>query len=144
MDEVIEIENYIDRDCMRHLHLMSNENNFEVHLPAGVDAKVTQEAGVYHLRASWQAREAFAGTMRGNERREFPVVLWALEHGKRVSESIWDAAHEYLRVFGYKPRFAAVRSYPESMGLDVDVATECGEVALIECADVPIRFVMVY
>ncbi|NUQ86293.1 MAG: hypothetical protein HUU11_16430 [Anaerolineales bacterium] len=143
MDEVIEVENYIDDQFVRHVHLMSNSQGFDANLPAGVTPTVTKEAGVYHLRASWAAREAFAGTMRGKDRIERQIVLWAL-NGERVSKCIRDAAAEFGRVFSRRPSFAAVRSYPESMGLDVDVEIDGGTVALIECADVSTGFVMVF
>lgn len=143
MDEVIEVENYLDDQFVRHVHLMSNSQDFEVSLPAGVTPTVTKEAGVYHLRAEWSAREAFAGTMRGKDRIERQIVLWAF-NGERVSQCIRDAAAEFGRVFSRRPRFAAVRSYPESMGLDVDVEIDGGTVALIECADVLTGFVMVF
>lgn len=143
MDEVIEVENYIDDQFVRHVHLMSNSQNIEANLPAGVTPTVTKEAGVYHLRASWAAREAFAGTMRGEDRREHQVVLWAL-NGERVRKCIRDAAAEFVRVFSRRPSFATMKSYPESMGFDVDVEINGGTVALIECADVPAGFVMVF
>lgn len=144
VDEVIEIENYIDAQCVRHVHYMSNDENFEVvRLPAHVTPAITREAGAYHLRASWAAREAFAGTLRGDDRRERQVVLWALD-GERASVCIRAAADEFWKVFCRRPDFAAVNQYPESMGMDVDVEINGGTVALVECADIPRRFVMVF
>lgn len=143
MGEVIEVENYIDGQWMRHVHLLSNDENAEINLPVHASPVITKEAGVWHVRASWAAREAFAGTMRGGDRRERQIVLWAFQ-GERVSVSIRNAAREFWRVFCRQPDFAAIYEYPDSMGLDVDVEIDGGLVALVECADVPKQFVMVY
>ena len=143
MDEVIEIENYIDGQLMRHVHLMSNDEKFDIDLPEYARPTITKEAGVWHMRASWAAREAFAGTMRGGDRIERQIVLWAL-NSERVSVCIRDAAAEFWQVFCRQPDFAAVHKYPDSMGLDVDVEIDGGSVALVECADVPKQFVMVF
>lgn len=143
MGEVIEIENYIDGKWMRNVHLMSNDENAEIDLPVYASPVITKEAGVWHVRASWAAREAFAGTMRGEDRRERQIVLWAL-NGERVSVCIHAAAEEFWKVFSRRPDYAAVNAYPESMGLDVDVEIDGGTVALVECADVPKQFVMVF
>lgn len=143
MDEAIEIENYLDDQYVRHVHLMSNSPDFDASLPAGATPTVTKEAGVYHLRASWAAREAFAGTMRGDDRIERQIVLWAL-NGERVSVCIRDAAAEFAKAFSRLPKFAAIRSFPESMGPDVDIEIDGGTVALVECADMSTGFVMVF
>lgn len=143
MDGVIEIDNYIDSQWIRHVHLMSNDEKFDIDLPEYARPTITKEAGVVHMRASWAAREAFAGTLRGGDRIERHIVLWAFQ-GERVSVSIRKAAHEFWKVFGRQPDFAAMNSYPDAMGLDVDVEIDGGSVALVECADVPKQFVMVF
>lgn len=143
MGEVIAVEDYIDDQFVRRVHLMSNTDGFEYPLPEGVEAKVTKEAGIYHLRAEWAVREAFAGVMIGSDRFDHHVVLWSFD-GERVSKCIRDAAREFGRVFSRQAQFAAVRSYPESMGLDVDVEVDGGAVVLVVSADVPRGFVMVF
>ncbi len=143
MDDVIEVENYIDEKWMRHVHLLSNDENAEVNLPVYASPVITKEAGVWHVRASWAAREAFAGTMRGGDRIERQIVLWAFQ-GERVSVCIRNAAREFWKVFSRQPDFAAMNSYPDAMGLDKDIEIDGGSVALVECADVPKQFVMVF
>ena len=143
MGEVIEVENYIDGQWMRHVHLMSNDETFDIVLPDYVIPTITKEIGVCHLRASWAAREAFAGTMRGDDRIERQVVVWAFQ-GERVSVSIRNAAREFCKVFSRQPDFAAMNAYSDAMGLDVDIEIDGGSVALVECADVPRQFVMVF
>ena len=143
MDDVIEVENYIDEKWIRHVHLMSNHEYAEVDLPSGVKPTIAKETGVWHVRASWAVRSSFSGTMRGADRIERQITIWALR-GERVSVCIKDAARAFWNNFGRRPNFAAVHEYPESMGLDVDVEIDGGVVALVECADVPKQFVMVF
>lgn len=152
MAEIIEIENYIDSRWVRHLHLMSNEpivegdfENTNWFVPDDVEVKKTFEAGVHHLRAEWEAREAFAGTLYGSDRRERQIVLWAMKRGERISECVKEAAVVFRRTFVRQPSFAAVRNFPR--GVDVDCDIDAGGVncvALVECKDVLSGFVMLF
>lgn len=151
MDEIIEIENYVDAKGMRYLHLMSNaeidieELDDPWMIPDGVNTKSTHEAGVFHLRATWQAKQAFAGTMRGSDRRERQMVLWVIEQGDRVSACVRDATVQFRKAFGRNPNFAALRAIPKGVVDDCFIEIGGGQsVALVECADVPKRFVMVF
>lgn len=62
MDEIIEVENIVTRECRRVIHLMSNreltgEEVASFGVPAdGVMMQAAQEAGVHHLRAEWPYR----------------------------------------------------------------------------------------
>jgi len=151
MDEIIEVENYVDAHGTRFLHLMSNSEISVGDLeppwivPADVNAKLTREAGAFHLRAEWLAREAFAGLMRGSDRRERQMVLWAMKKGDRISTSVVDAAVEFRKAFARNPSYAAVRVFPTGVEDDCEIEIGGGRlVALVECADVPERFVMVF
>ncbi len=55
MDDVIIVENYVDSQCIRHLHLMSNFfiNRPAVSLERG---ELRQETGVWHYRAMYPYR----------------------------------------------------------------------------------------
>lgn len=152
MAEIIEIENYIDAQWVRHLHLMSNEPIVEddIENPAwfvleGVEVHKTFEAGVHHLRAEWEAREAFAGTMYGSDRHERQIVLWAMKPGERVSVSVQEAAVLFRRTFARNPKFAAVKVYPSGAELDCDIDIGGGcVVGLVQCADVRDKFLMLF
>lgn len=150
MTEIIEVENYIDAEGKRYLHLMSNEeikvSELEGYgrIPAAASVSSKREAGVWHFRAGWLACGPFAGTLRGSDRREKQIVLWSFVYSARVSQAIRDGAREFGRVFGRLPHFAAVRSYPEAMGLDPDIQIDGGCVALVESKDVLDGFVMLF
>jgi hypothetical protein len=153
MMEIIEVENYIDEKWTRRLHLMSNDEIKVDELePPYIfpddDAQVelTREAGVYHLRAVWQARDAFAGTLRGDDRQERALVLWALKDGDRISTSVQAATVEFRRAFARNPHYAAVRRMPRGVDDLCEIAIDDGRrtLVLVECADVLDRFVVVY
>jgi hypothetical protein len=152
MNEIIEVENYVDAQGVRRLHLMCNAeirvDDLEPPylLPDGVNAEVKREAGAWHLRAEWRAREAFAGTMRGSDRREWQVVLWALEKGDRIGAATQEATVLFRRAFGRHPQFAAVRRFPQGVDDLAEIEIDGGRrmLPLVESADVPERFVMVF
>ncbi len=152
MDEIIEIENYVDAQGMRHMHLMSNDeitaDDFENpawFIPDGVDIRVSKEAGVHHLRATWRARQAFAGVMRGSDRHERQMALWALDKGGHISVGVQEATVLFRKAFGRSPNFAAVRTYPREVDVFYEIEIGGGRsVSLLESADVPDRFVMVF
>lgn len=130
MREIIEVENYIDADWVRHLHLMSSVeiDEAEVRSKYGVgDAKLTVncEAGVHHLHGEWKARGLFAGTYRDFP-REMPIVLWAMDKGEQVRLAIAAAAFEYLQKVGRLPRFAGVQALPKGVEEGVDVPVHDG------------------
>jgi hypothetical protein len=52
VSEVIVVDDVVSEDCVRKLHVMSNEE-INLLLPANAWIERTVEAGVYHLRAEW-------------------------------------------------------------------------------------------
>lgn len=152
MDEIIEVENYVDANGIRFLHLMSNEDidvdDFENPawlIPDGVDVNCSKEAGAYHLRATWRARQSFFGMMRGSDRHEKQMALWALESGDRISVGVHEATVLFRKAFGRNPNFAAVRTYPRDLDVFCEIDIGGGRsVSLLESADVPDKFVMVF
>lgn len=145
MDSIIVIDDSVAADGTRRYHAMSNTPIPDPSISSGI---VTQEAGVYHLRAEWRARGAFCGTVRGDDIRERPTVLWAIEAGQRLSDEARSAAREFCRSFGRWPTVAGVRRMPKAVAelMDVDIEIEDGvaPLALVECVDVPVGFVMVF
>lgn len=152
MMEIIEVENYIDEKWTRHLHLMSNDeivvDDLEppYYFPEDAQVNLAREAGVYHLRVVWQARDAFAGTLRGDDRQERALVLWALKEGDRISIAVQAATVEFRRAFARNPHYAAVRRMPRGIDDLCEIAIDDGRrtLVLVECADVLDRFVVVY
>lgn len=132
MDDVIRLENYVDAQCVRHVHLMSNvEIGHSTLRPYGMpeDAKVAvgKELGVWHVRASWP----YTGIL-DVQAVSWPkfrrLVVWNLEGCASVTEAFYHAAMEFERVlYGGKPEFAFMRKLPQG------AQEEVGKMQLFEC-----------
>jgi hypothetical protein len=115
MAQMIEVENIVTKDCRRVLHLMSNVEYAADVLasfgaPDDVQARITQEAGVWHLRAEWPFRGPLEIVAEGWPAPK-TLLVWSLQ-GERVSVAIRDAAEAFHKWMGQTPRFAFVRSLP--------------------------------
>jgi len=125
-NNIILIEDRVDLQCMRHLHLMAN-----VQFEPGCLRKygyisgaiVTQEAGVWHLRAVHPFRgvaDIPAACAVGKVRR---LVVWHLDGYPLVKMALHDAWREYCRLFGGHPQFAFMRKLPNGIENGHEVST---------------------
>ena len=120
MDDVIVIEDRVDEQCMRHVHLMSNcdfsltpttPQGGAARLPLG-EGMITREAGVWHYRAEYPYRGALdVACINGgaNFRR---LVVWNLDGYESVKLALYDAMREFSRLFGGMPVCAFMRRLP--------------------------------
>lgn len=116
MDEVIVIEDRVDMQCVRHVHLMSNGQDFALTptpLPLG-EGTSTREAGVWHWRWEGPFRGALdIETEGGVKFRRF--MAWSMEGCESVREALGLAAAEYERLFGGRPQFGFMKSLPRGV-----------------------------
>lgn len=126
MDEIIEIVNQVDGQCMRHLHLMSNREFDRASMThyAAVNGVVTREAGVWHLRAI----HPFRGVMDVNAEgwvKMRRLVMWSLDGYPTVKVALHAAAAEFERVFHGRAMYGFVRRLPRGAehGMDVEDLT---------------------
>lgn len=126
--DVILIEDRLDGQCVRHVHLMSNEViGLEVLRAYGIStvtATVEQgeTAGSYWLRASgpcrlvWNVDACVAGKFRR-------LVAWSLEGCESVRGAIGGAARDFELIFGFAPKYAFVKRLPRGTedGMDVSL-----------------------
>jgi len=129
-EEIIELLNYVDGQCLRHLHLMSNIEFDAACMSryAAVNGVVTREAGVWHLRAMHPYRGTIdipAACKEGKIRR---LVVWSLAEYASVQVALHDVWREYGRLFGGSPQFAFMRKLPRS----VENGHEIGGMILLE------------
>jgi hypothetical protein len=130
MEEVIVVEDRIDMQCMRHVHLMSNQeiekDELQVYgIPSGVG---TREAGAWHLRCSYPYRGMIdipAASKNGKFRR---LVAWNLDGCPSVKVALHDAAMEFERLFGGRAEFGFVRKLPKG----AEHGMEVGDLILLE------------
>lgn len=132
MDDVIRLENYVDAQCVRHVHLMSNveigRSTLRHYFPPA-DAKVVigKELGVWHVRAEWPYK-GILDIQAASWPKFRRLVVWNLEGCASVTEAFYNAAMEYERVlYGGKPEFAFMRKLPKG------AREEIGGMPLIEC-----------
>lgn len=129
MDEVIVIEDRVDVQCVRHVHLMSN-----IELPCNripfprERGFMTREAGVWHYRAEYPYRGALDVACINNGTNYRRLVVWSLDGYDLIKPALHDAWHEYLRLFHGAPQFAFVRQLPAV----VQNGYEVGGMTLIE------------
>jgi hypothetical protein len=122
MEEVIEVENVVTRDCRRVIHLMSN-GDFEEEtlasyglLKLGEEAKVnaTFESGVHHLRVEWAYQGPLALTVEGWKQAK-TMVAWSFEGCMNVTEALMHASNMFVGLFGQKPAYGFVRRLPSGV-----------------------------
>ena len=121
MDDVIVVENRVDDQCIKHLHLMSNFfiNRPTAPLEQGV---LKQEAGVWHYRAEYPYRgvlDVQAACADGKFRR---LVVWSLNGCGSVREAICQAEVYFWAAFRFRPAYVFMKKLPNGVenGLDVE------------------------
>lgn len=130
-EDVIVIDDYVDPQCIRHVHVMSNTPIDEAmqmrFAPAGVGV-VKQEIGAYHFRAQYPYRGVLDIACIGNAKKFRRLVVWNMEGYKSVKMALHDAWKEYCRLFGGKPQYAFVYRLP----VGIENGFEVGEMTLIQ------------
>lgn len=136
--DVIVVEDRLDGQCVRHVHLMSNTMIADDALgmygvPQGDDMErgkweVGLEVGVWHYRAVYPYRGMIdipAACKEGKVRR---LVVWNLEGCLSVTVALYDAAHEYERLFGGRAEFGFMKKLPKA----AEHGMELGDLILLE------------
>ena len=123
VEPIIELENYVDGQCARHIHLMSNfEFDDQVMRRYGIASGgiATHEAGVWHLRAVYPFRGVvdIHSSQWVKLRR---VVAWNLEGCASVREAIGQAAGEFERLFHSQPKFVFMNKLPKGVEMFQEV-----------------------
>lgn len=130
--DVIVVEDRVDMQCVRHIHLMSNTMIADEALwMYGVDFvnwKAALETGVWNYRAVQPYRGVIdipAACKEGKVRR---LVVWNLEGCLSVTMALYDAAHEYERLFGGRAEFGFMKKLPKA----AEHGMELGDLILLE------------
>jgi len=126
VDEIIELENFVDAQCVRRIHLMSNmEFGNEAILrryyaPVDVVVMKQKEAGVWHYRAEYPFRGVL--DIHASEWVKFRrFVAWNLEGCASVRDAIKQASGEFERLFHFKPKFVFMNKLPHGVEMFQDV-----------------------
>lgn len=124
--EVIVVVDRLDGQCVRHVHLMSNEEiGHEVLHAYGIvqttaTIEVGKEIGAYFVKASgpcklvWNVNAAADGKFRR-------LVAWSLVGCDSVREAMRGAARDFERIFGFAPKYVFMRKLPRGTENCMDV-----------------------
>ena len=92
MEQVIVVENLVDAQCVRHVHLLSNrlieDCVLQSYAPCGT-GRVTQEIGAWHFRAEYPYRGVLDVACVGNEKRFRRLVVWSLAGYARATQALF-------------------------------------------------------
>ena len=139
MSELIVLENVVDQDGWRRLHVMANAP-IDLAVPADAQVERTVEAGVHHLFVREPVQGVvdiyFEGLPMGFRR----MVLWNLHGYSNAREAILDAAREFERLFGSQPVYGFMKRLPSG----VENGQEIGALFLFEAEWVPRKCVAVW
>ena len=134
--DVMVIENYVDAQCRRHLHLMSN---YFVDRPsASAEGGVLKnESGVWHYRAVYPYRGILDVACVENDKKFRRLVVWSLtppptppqmrkstEFGEgrwTVRQAISEAESYFWSMFRFRPGFVFMRRLPNGVDIGQDV-----------------------
>jgi len=111
--DVIVVEDRVDMQCVRHVHLMSNIELACTQMPFPLArGSVTREAGVWHYRAEYPYRGALDVGCINNGANFRRLVVWSLEGYDLVKPALNDAWEEYLRLFHGAAQYAFIKEIP--------------------------------
>ena len=127
MDEVIVVENYVDAQCIRHVHLMSNSRDALLFAQREGGGEIKQGTGVHYYRAKYHYRGILDFHCEGwvKFRR---LVVWSLEGSAFVRDGICQAEAEFERIFRFKPKFVFMRKLPRG----AEHCQDAGQMILLE------------
>ena len=113
LSDVMVIENYVDAQCRRHLHLMSN---YFVDRPsASAEGGVLKnESGVWHYRAVYPYRGILDVACVENEKKFRRLVVWSLDGCGSVREAICEAECYFWATFKFRPGYVFMRWLPSA------------------------------
>lgn len=111
MSDIIVAENYVDAQCIRHLHLMSN---FFIDRPsASAEAGVMkQEAGVWHYRAEFPYKGVLDIACVDGGQNFRRLVVWSLAGCESVRDAISQAHDYFWSLFRFRPGYVFMRRLP--------------------------------
>lgn len=123
LGEVIVVEDRLDGQCMRHVHLMANEAIEDAILhPYGISPTTAnfergQAAGTHYVKAVTPFRGVWNVDAACGEGKRRRLVVWSLAIGGQrwmeVREGARCAAVEFERRFGFASKYVFVRRLPK-------------------------------
>lgn len=147
--EIKVIQDSVDAEWMRTLHVMSlgplDEHKIlrDNYVRDGELQLYVDELKLHHLVVRWPIAEAVRGFLIGAREIEWPVMVWALRKGDRVSAQIKLAAQAHWDTFAKWPEYAWMRKLPTGTEDGMEVSMTHCQVMLITADWVPSRCMVV-
>ena len=126
MDDFIVVEDCVDMQCVRHVHLMSNARLPDLHPEHGL-GNCAQESGVWHWRTEYPYRGVMDFHCEGWKKFR-RLVVWSLDGCGSVREAMSQAEVYFWTAFHFRPAYVFMRKLP---GV-VEHGQEVDELVLIE------------
>ena len=132
MNDVIEVENIVDSNCMRVIHLIANRelDISALHrygTAAGMIIDTRKEAGTWHLWARWPYRGVL--DIQAHDWPKFRrLVVWNLDGCNSVRDAIEKAFMHFWVTFKFQPAFVFMKKLPKG----VENAQDCEGLVLLE------------
>jgi hypothetical protein len=113
-NDIITIENYVDEQCMRHVHLMSNLRQSLLSAQREGGGEIKQGTGIHYYRAEYPYRGILDIHCEGwlKFRR---LVVWHLDGCGSVREAIQQAFIYFWVTFKFQPGYAFMKKLPKSI-----------------------------
>jgi len=109
--DAIVIEDYVDRQCIWHIHLMSNARLPDLHPLYGLGNSM-QEIGVWHWRTEIPYRGVMDFHCEGWKKFR-RLVVWSLEGHGSVREAISQSYTYFFVLFNFRPGFIFINKLPK-------------------------------
>src|SRR5262245_13979261 len=105
LNDVIVVENYVDHQCMRHLHLMSNKRESLLFAQRMGGGEIKQGTGIHYYVAKYPYRGELdvACVDGGNNYRR--LVVWNLDGYTSIRRAIHDAFIYFWRHTRFQPGY---------------------------------------
>lgn len=123
MNDIIEVENIVDRSCIRVIHLMANReldiSALQKYGPPGsltIDTKF--QTGTWHLWAKWPYRGRLDIVAAVSDQKKFRrLVVWSLDGYGSMRDAIHDAFIYFWRYTKFQPGYCFFSKLPSGVKL---------------------------
>ncbi|MCI0551481.1 MAG: hypothetical protein L0287_11035, partial [Anaerolineae bacterium] len=118
-EDVIVVENYVDRQCIRHMHLISNSQDSLLPAQREGGGEIKQGTGIYYYRAEYPYRGVLDIHCEGWSKFR-RLVVWSFEGYASVRDAIRDASNYFWRAFRFEPGYCFFRRLPAGVEFGQD------------------------
>lgn len=140
LNDVIVVENYVDHQCMRHLHLMCNSRDSLLFAQRMGGGEIKQGNGIHYYVAKYPYRGVLDMAVAVSDHKHFRrLVVWNLDGYSSMRKAIQDASTHFWTSFKFKPGYIFIKKLPKG----IEHAQEYEEMILLEADWMPSKCIAV-